>query len=95
MNLDELRAQRDEIIALAEKHGARNVRVFGSIVRGEATPQSDVDFLIDVGDNPSPFFPGGLLVDLEDLLGRKVDIVTERALHWYIRDRVINEALPL
>lgn len=95
MNLEQLRARRDEILALAEKHGARNVRVFGSVARGEAEPGSDIDFVIDVGDNPSPFFPGGLLCDLEDLLGCRVDVVTAKSLHWYIRDRVLQEARPL
>ena len=95
MKLDQLRTKRHEIFSLAEKHGARNIRVFGSTARGEAGAESDIDLLIDVGDHPSPFFPGGLLVDLEELLECKVDIVTEKSLHWYIRDRILQEALPL
>ena len=90
-----LRQYRADILRLAAKHGARNVRVFGSVVRGEDTPDSDVDFLVEVGPNRSFFFPGGLVADLEDLLGRHVDVVTEKGLHHYIRDRVLKEAIPL
>ncbi len=90
-----LRIKRGDILRVAARHGARNVRVFGSAVRGEAGPESDIDFLVDVGPDHTPFFPGGLLADLEELLGCKVDIVTEEALHWYIRDRVLKEAVPL
>jgi len=92
---DTLRLKRAEILRIAARHGARNVRVFGSAVRGEMRPESDVDFLVDVGQEHSPFFPGGLLSDLEDLLGCPVDVVTENALHWYIRERVLREAVPL
>lgn len=72
------------------------MRVFGSVARGEETPTSDIDFLIDYDlSKTSPWFPGGLLMDLQDLLGRKVDIVTENGLHHLIRDRVLSEAVPL
>lgn len=87
--------KREEILRIAERHGACNVRVFGSMARGEDRPDSDLDLLVDVGPKPSPFFLGGLLADLEDLLGRNVDVVTEAGLHWYIRDRVLHEAVPL
>jgi len=90
-----LRAKREEILRIAAKHGAYNVRVFGSVARGEADTESDVDLLVDVGPEHSSFFPGGLLADLEDLLGCQVDVLTEDALHWYIRDRVVKEAIPL
>lgn len=96
MNIPELlQAKRNEILHIAEKHGARNVRVFGSVARGEAGANSDIDFLVDAGPNRTPFFPGGLLADLEELLGCRVDIVTEKGLHWYIRDRVLKEAVQL
>jgi predicted nucleotidyltransferase len=96
MGIDELvKAKREQILQIAAKHGARNVRVFGSVAHGEAGPESDVDLLVDVGPDPSPFFPGGLLADLEELLGRRVDVLTENALHWYIRDRILREARPL
>jgi len=87
--------QRDQILALAAKRGAFNVRVFGSVARGEANPDSDVDFLVDMEDGRSLFDLGGLLYDLQNLLHRKVDIVTEAGLHWYIKDRVLKEAKPL
>lgn len=91
-----LQQKREEILAIAAKHGAYNVRVFGSVARGEATPASDIDFLIDYDlSRTTPWFPGGLLADLEELLGRKVDIVTEKGLHQLIRDRILNEAVPI
>ena len=90
-----LEEKREEILAIAEKHGAKNVRIFGSVVRGEETPESDIDFLIDLGGKLSPWFPVGLIHDLEDLLGRKVDVVTEQSIHRFIRDRVLEEAKPL
>ena len=96
MGIEELlKSKRPEILAIAARHGARNVRVFGSAARGEAGADSDLDLLVDVGPDRTPFFPGGLLADLEDLLGCKVDVVTEDALHWYIRERVLKEAVPL
>ena len=96
MALDHVIAtNREEILRICAKHGAKNVRIFGSFVRGEAGPDSDVDFLVDVGPKHSSFFPGGLLMDLQDLLGRHVNIVEPEALHWYIRDRVLKEAVPL
>jgi predicted nucleotidyltransferase len=90
-----LQEKREEILRVAKQHGARNVRVFGSAARGESGPESDVDLLVDAGPERTPFFPGGLLADLEELLGRKVDVVTEDGLHWYIREKVIKEAVPL
>ncbi|MBC6937264.1 MAG: hypothetical protein DWB42_15690 [Chloroflexi bacterium] len=96
MNLNDLRKKRHEILALAEKHGAGNVRVFGSVARGEAGTDSDVDFLIDIVDwSRFEWGGGGLLMDLQDLLGCEVDLLTEKAIHWYIRDRVLQEAVPL
>lgn len=90
-----LRDKREEILRISARHGAHNVRIFGSVARGEARPDSDVDFLVDMGPEHTPWFPGGLLMDLQDLLGCKVDILTEDALHWYIRERVLDEAVPL
>jgi predicted nucleotidyltransferase len=86
---------RDEILSIAARHGARNVRVFGSFARGDARPDSDVDLLIDAGPQTSPWFPGGLVADLEELLGRRVDIVEPAALHHLLRNRVLAEAVPL
>jgi uncharacterized protein len=90
-----LTEKREDILNIARKHGAVNVRVFGSMARGDATEQSDVDLLVDVLPQHSRWFPGGLVVELQALLGRKVDIVEPEGLHWYIRDRVISEAAPL
>ncbi|MBI2231539.1 MAG: nucleotidyltransferase family protein [Deltaproteobacteria bacterium] len=90
-----LETKKEDILQIAAKHGARNVRVFGSVARGEARPDSDVDLLVEVGPNRTPFFPGGLVADLEELLGKKVQVVTPEGLHWYIRDRVLEEAVPL
>ncbi len=88
--------QRSQILAIAEKHGAYNVRVFGSVARGEATEDSDIDFLVDYNlEKITPWFPGGLLIDLEQLLNRKVDIATVDMLKERIRDRVLNEAVSL
>ena len=92
---DLLKSNRDAILRIAAKHGSYNIRGFGSVARGEANEKSDVDLLVEVGPNRTPFFPGGLLADLEELLGRRVDIVTEKGLHWYIRDRVLQEAVAL
>ena len=90
-----LKSRREEILSIAAKHGARNVRIFGSVARGEDDDKSDIDLLVDVGPGRTPFFPGGLLADLEELLGCKVDVVTPEGLHWYIKDRVLKEAVPL
>jgi uncharacterized protein len=90
-----LQSSREEIQRIAEKHGAYNVRVFGSFARGEAGPQSDLDLLISVGPKTTPWFPGGLVADLEQLLGRRVDVVTDRSLSPLIRDQVLIEAVSL
>jgi len=87
--------KRDAILALAAKYGASNVRVFGSVAEGEANEASDVDFLVDLEPDRSLFDLGGLLMDLQELLGRKVDVVTEPGLHWYIRQKVLHQARPL
>ena len=96
MGLIELvREKRQEILRIAAKHGAHNVRVFGSVSRGEAGPESDVDFLVDMDPGRTLLDMGGLLMDLRDALGHKVDIVTEHGLKTRIRDRVLKEAIPL
>ena len=91
-----LEEKRKDIIEIAARHGAYNIRIFGSVARGEDNENSDFDFLIDYDlDKISPWFPGGLLVDLEDLLDRKVDIVTEKGLSDLIRQQILTEAIPL
>lgn len=87
--------KRDEILRIASKHGASNIRLFGSTARGEADFNSDVDLLIDVGKKTSSWFPAGLILELEQLLGCRVEIVTEKALNQDIRDSVLREAVPL
>ena len=90
-----LQERREDILRIARRHGAANVRLFGSLVRGELTESSDIDFLVDAGDRTSPWFPAGLVDELETLLGRPVDVVTEDALHWLLRRRILKEARPL
>lgn len=92
---DLLREKKAQIVEIAARHGAYNVRVFGSAARGTAGPESDLDLLVDVQEEHSSWFPAGLILDLEALLGREIDVVTEEALHWTIRDQVLAEAVPL
>ena len=93
--VDLVRSKREQVLGLARRHGVTRVRVFGSMARGDAGPQSDVDLLIEVGANPSPWFPGGLVAELEELLGRRVHVVTEGELDELLRDRMLKEAVPL
>lgn len=95
MGLDELRQRREVILALAERHGARNVRVFGSAAKGRATPDSDVDFLVELEPKRSLLDQADLVRDLERSLGCHVDVVEPEGLHWFIRDRVLKEAVTL
>ncbi|MBI3697389.1 MAG: nucleotidyltransferase family protein [Acidobacteria bacterium] len=95
VTLDTLRRRKGEILRLAEQHGARNIRVFGSVARGDNREDSDIDFLVDLEEGRNLFDLGGLLMDLRDLLGPRVDLVTTRTLHRYIRDHVLAEAMPL
>ena len=88
--------KREEILQIAAKHGAYNVRIFGSVARGEDDEKSDIDFLIDYDlSKISPWFPSGLMQDLQSILGRKVDIVTVEGLKERIRERVLEEAIAL
>ena len=96
MELNDLLAdKRDEIRHIASKHGAYNVRVFGSVARGSAKPDSDIDFLVDLQAGRSLFDLGGLLMDLRSLMNRDVDVVTEAGLRPRIRNRILKEAVPL
>ena len=92
---DVVQAERERIFEIAARHGARHVRVFGSVARGEATTGSDVDFLVDFEPGRSLLDHTALVAELEDLLGRKVDVVTERGLYWLLRRRILKEARPL
>ena len=96
MSIEELvRTQRENILRIATSYGASNVRVFGSVVRKEADDQSDLDLLVDMEAGRSLFDLGGLLTELEELLGCPVDVVTEKGLRDRIRDRVLREAILL
>jgi uncharacterized protein len=96
MSIQELVAdKRDEILRIAATHGVRRIRVFGSVARGEARPDSDVDFLVEVGPKHSPFFPGGLVADLEALLGRRVEVVEPDGLYAPLKEVVLREAVPV
>jgi len=92
LSLKDVRTQRDTILALTERHGAANVRVFGSVARGEAR---DIDFLVEMRPRHSPWFPSGLRLDLQELLGRDVEVVTERMQDAEIRADVLREAVAL
>ena len=93
--LDLLKSRREEILALAEKHGVTEVRVFGSVARGEEEKDSDIDFLIDMEKDRSLFDLMGFQQDLEEIFKRKCDVVSKNGLHWVIRDDVLGEAKPL
>ncbi len=94
--LDTLRSERrEEILRLAERCGAHNVRVFGSVARGEANENSDLDLLVAWEPGRSLMDHAGLVQDLQELLGMKVHVGTEKSLHWYVRDRILREATPL
>jgi len=96
MTLQDLRTeQREEILKLATKHGARRVRVFGSVVRGENRPDSDVDFLVEMEPGRTLLDLSGLVLDLQGLLGTSVDVVTEAGLRPRLRDRALSETIPL
>jgi len=90
-----INTKRDEILRIAKEYGAHNIRIFGSVARGEANANSDLDLLVEMEPNRSLIDHVALWQDLEDLLGCKVDVVSEKALHWYIRDRILKEARPL
>ena len=86
---------RAAILEIARRHGLRNVRVFGSMARGDASETSDVDLLVSLPPDRTGLALGGLLMDVQDLLQRKVDVVTDRGLHPALRDRILKEAQPL
>ena len=92
---DYIKQKRDEILRITTGYGAKNVRIFGSVARDEATLDSDIDLLVEFEPGRSLIDHVALIQDLEDLLGIKVDVVTESALHWYIKPRILEEAIPL
>jgi predicted nucleotidyltransferase len=92
---DLLESKREEILRIAGKHGARNIRIFGSAARGDADAESDVDLLVEFEPGTSLLTHARLIAELEELLGRKVDVAPEKALKEHIRERILREAVPL
>ncbi len=92
---DLLREKREDILRLAEQRGARNIRIFGSVARGDSGPDSDVDFLVELDEKTTLLQHNALIRELGDLLGCKVDVVSERGLRPRVKDRVLREAAPL
>jgi predicted nucleotidyltransferase len=95
VEIEQVYEKRDEILRIAAAHGVRNIRISGSVARGDANAENDIDLLVEVGPTTSSWFPAGLILDLEALLGRPVEVVTERGLSPYLRERVLGEAMPL
>jgi predicted nucleotidyltransferase len=89
---EQVKRNREQILRLAKHYGVTDIRVFGSTAREDDTSVSDIDFLVELEPDRSLFDVGGFLLELEALLGCKVDVLTEKSLHWYIRDRVVSEA---
>ena len=87
--------RREDICRIAARHGAGNVRVFGSMARGDDTERSDVDLLLDIVGETTPWFPGSLAAELEAVLGRRVHVIIQRSLSPLIRDSMLSEAVPL
>ncbi len=83
--------RKEQILALSAKYGASNVRIFGSVANGTADENSDIDFLVDLEKDRSLFDLGGLLMELQELLNRKVFVTTENGLHWYVKESVLSE----
>ena len=94
-DLEQIKEKAPALRNIAARHGARNIRIFGSVARNEADSESDIDFLVDMEPGRSLFDLGGLYMDLRNLLGRDIDVVTEQGLRERIRDRVLKEAVPL
>jgi hypothetical protein len=96
VGVDELlRGKREEVLRIAARHGARKVRIFGSFARGDASERSDVDFLVVLDEDRSLMDHAALLVELQELLGRNVDVAPEGCLRPKVRERVLREAVPV
>ena len=95
IDLSQLRNRREEILRYATKHGARNVRVFGSMARGDTQSTSDVDLLVGMEPGRSLLDLVGLWQDLEDLLGTQVDVLSDGGVSPHLRERIYAEAVPL
>ena len=90
---DILKKKREDVLEVAQKHGVTSLRVFGSVARGEESADSDIDLLVTTGPQVSPWFPAGLILELEELLGRHIDVVTESGLNPLLREAVLGEAV--
>jgi predicted nucleotidyltransferase len=96
MEIDKiLETKRDEVLAIAARYGARNVRIFGSVARGDSGNLSDLDLLVKMDEGRSLLDLSGLVLDLRELLDIKVDVVSEDGLYWLLRRRILKEARPL
>jgi predicted nucleotidyltransferase len=95
ITMDVLQKKSSEIKRISSVYGARHIRIFGSVANQTAGVGSDVDFLVDLEEGRSLLDLGGLLMDLQELLGCKVDVVTEKGLHWYLNDKILQEAKTL
>lgn len=94
--LEQILARREEILTIATKHGAQDVRLFGSVARGEEQVESDIDFLVAKTESTSPWFPASLVLDLQTAFNdHSVDVIVESGLNPYLRDQILNEAIPL
>jgi predicted nucleotidyltransferase len=90
-----LKGKREGILRITTKHGAHHVRVFGSVARGEARPDSDIDLLVELDPDRSLLDHAALMIELESFLGRKVDVATERGMRPHIREKIMHDAVPL
>jgi len=90
-----LQEKREDMLEVAQRHGVTSMKVFGSVARGDDTTESDIDLLVTTGPRVSPWFPAGLILELEQLLGRHIDIVTVPGLNPLLRDQVLTEAIAL
>jgi len=93
--MNEILDKRDQIVGIAARYKISNVKLFGSVLKGEENAESDIDFLVDCGDDCSLFDLISLKYDLEDILGRKIDVVTSHSVHWTLRDKILQEARPI
>ena len=95
MLLNEIHRKKEAILNIAKQYQANNIRVFGSTARGEEKENSDIDFLVSFQPGASLFDQAGLMIELEKILGKNVDVVSDRALNQYIRDKILKEAVPI